>query len=138
MKSLKRKSNSGQVMLLSVLVLSGLLLSATAIAGLLVRYQIRQTTDIENSARAFFAADSAQEWQTYCYWKNEDYFSTGTGVHPCIDPANPTDPAVSYLLEFSDPFINSSSTITVNPTEVYIEAKGYSGRTVRTLEVYIK
>ena len=45
-------------MLLAVLTLGATMLGATTIAGLLMVYQIRQTTDFENSAKAVFAADA--------------------------------------------------------------------------------
>ena len=45
-------------MLIAVLSLGGAILGATAVAGLLTLYQIRATTDTENSAKAIFAADA--------------------------------------------------------------------------------
>ena len=53
----------GKVMLLTVLVIGGLLLGASAIAGLLMVYQIRQSGDVANSTKAIFAADSGIEWE---------------------------------------------------------------------------
>lgn len=61
--------NKGQVMLLTVVVIGGLLLSASAIAGLLMLYQIRQSTDIINSTKAIFAADTGIEWELYKCFK---------------------------------------------------------------------
>ena len=52
-------------MLLTTITLSGALLGATTIAGLLMLYQIRQTTDIANSTKAIFAADGGLEWGLY-------------------------------------------------------------------------
>ncbi|MEK7506151.1 MAG: hypothetical protein AAB572_00930 [Patescibacteria group bacterium] len=57
------RENSGQVMIMVVVMMGGLLLAATAIAGLLTVYQIRQSNDAVSSAQAFFAADAALEWQ---------------------------------------------------------------------------
>lgn len=51
----------GQVMLLTVVVMSGVFLSATVIAGLLMVYQLGQVTRIVDSAKAIFAADAATE-----------------------------------------------------------------------------
>ena len=48
-------------MLLSVLAISGTFLAVSAIAGLLMIYQIRRTTDFANSAKAIFAADAGVE-----------------------------------------------------------------------------
>ena len=61
----------GQVMLLTVLIVSGTILGATAIAGLLMIYQLRQVTNFGYSVQAFFAADSGLEWKLY-QLKDED------------------------------------------------------------------
>ena len=63
----------GQVMLLTVLVIGGLLLGASAIAGLMMVYQIRQSSDVVNSTKAIFAADSGVEWELYRMFKDSDY-----------------------------------------------------------------
>lgn len=52
-------------MLLTVLVLGGTLLSAATVASLLMLYQIRQTSDFANSAKAIYAADAGIEWGLY-------------------------------------------------------------------------
>jgi len=49
-------------MLIAVLSLGGAILGVTTIAGLLTLYQLRATTDAENSAKAIFAADAGVEW----------------------------------------------------------------------------
>lgn len=56
---------SGQAMILTVLALGGTMLGATTIAGLLMIYQLRQATDLGNSAKAIFAADTGIEWGLY-------------------------------------------------------------------------
>ena len=61
----KGNKRSGQVMIITILVLGGAILSATTIAGLLMLYQIRQTTDIANSGRAIYAADAGIEWSLF-------------------------------------------------------------------------
>ena len=63
----------GQVMLLTVLVIGGLLLGASAIAGLLMVYQLRQSSDVTNSTKAIFAADAGIEWELYRMFKDPDY-----------------------------------------------------------------
>lgn len=57
--------SAGQVMILTVLALGGTILGATTIAGLLMLYQLRQSTDMANSARAIFAADAGIEQSFY-------------------------------------------------------------------------
>lgn len=52
-------------MLVTVLILSGTILGAVAIAGLLMIYQVRQTTNVANSTKAIFAADAGLECEFY-------------------------------------------------------------------------
>lgn len=58
MNKFKQKNNSGQTMLLVVLAVGGTILGATTIGGLLLNYQIRQSTEIVNSTKAIFAANA--------------------------------------------------------------------------------
>lgn len=69
----------GQVMILTVLALGGTLLGATTVAGLLMLYQIRQSTDLANSAKAIFAADAGIEWGLYNLFCEE----SSTPKNPC-------------------------------------------------------
>lgn len=76
-------------MILTVLALGGTLLGATTIAGLLLTYQIRQTSDFGSSARAIFAADAGVEYGMYQFFKGgsgSPVFSNGAGVEVrCFD-----------------------------------------------------
>jgi hypothetical protein len=63
---------NGQAMLIAILTLGGAILGATSIAGLLLLYQIRSTTDTENSAKAIFAADSGVNWALYAYFNSPE------------------------------------------------------------------
>src|SRR3989338_10873566 len=69
LKKSGHKNMRGQIMLLTVLALSGTILGATTIAGLLMVYQIRQSNDIVNSTKAIFAADAGLEWRLYKFFK---------------------------------------------------------------------
>lgn len=62
---IQRKKNRGQVMLVSVIMLGGILASAVGIAGVLMVFQIRQSNEAARSAEAFYAADAGLEWTTY-------------------------------------------------------------------------
>ncbi len=66
-------SRRGQVMLLTVVLLSGTVLGATTIAGLLMLQQIRQATLATDSMRAIFAADAGLEWEFYKATKDQNY-----------------------------------------------------------------
>ena len=65
-------------MILTVLALGGAVLGATTVAGLLMLYQLRQTSDMANSARAIFAADAGTElpypWATIVDRHSHDKF----------------------------------------------------------------
>jgi len=63
----------GQVMLLTVLILGGSILAASTITGYLMLLKVRESSDITNSAKAIFAADSGIEWELYKQFKNPDY-----------------------------------------------------------------
>lgn len=68
-----REHTKGQVMLLTVLIVSGTILGATTIAGLLMVYQMRQATNFGESLQALFAADTGLEWQLYRKFQKSDY-----------------------------------------------------------------
>jgi hypothetical protein len=73
-KSQKSKvKHSGQAMLLTVLILAGSMLGASTIAGYLMLLKIRGASDITNSTRAIFAADTGVEWELYKQFKNPSY-----------------------------------------------------------------
>ncbi len=64
---------SGQVMLLTALILGGSILGASTIAGYLMLLQIRGASDITNSTKAIFAADTGIEWELYKQFKDSGY-----------------------------------------------------------------
>jgi hypothetical protein len=68
MRHSQQRDRSGQAMLIAVLSLGGAILGATTVAGLLTLYQIRATTDTENSAKAIFAADAGTEWAFFDHY----------------------------------------------------------------------
>lgn len=55
----------GQAMLLTVMLLTGVILSTTSLVALITLYQIRQTTDVTASNQAIFAADAGIECALY-------------------------------------------------------------------------
>ncbi|MDP2704045.1 MAG: pilus assembly PilX N-terminal domain-containing protein [bacterium] len=71
------EKQSGQAMLVTMLFMSGLILVGTAVAGLLVSYQIRQAADTQASTQAILAADAGIENAFYCY-RHE--FHPGSGA----------------------------------------------------------
>ena len=66
-------NKKGQVMILTVLIVSGTILGATTIAGILMLNQIRQATNVEHSLQAIFAADAGLEWELYNNFVEKSY-----------------------------------------------------------------
>lgn len=82
-------------MLITTIVLGSTIFGATAIAGLLMSYQIRQTGDFASSARAVSAADSGIEWALYQWARNVNLapliFTNGAAVSvTCFDASQNT------------------------------------------------
>lgn len=62
----ERSSGAGQIMLLTVLILGGVIVGAASLVSSLIIYKIRQATDVGGSAKAVFASDSGIEWELFC------------------------------------------------------------------------
>lgn len=116
------KQKNGQVMLLSVLALGGTILGATTLASLLMTYQLHGTSDVANSAKAIFAADTGVDW----------------GLYQAAKPTS-TDPAPSLLNDSAFTltcYDLSSNTIDCrNASTVTIRSVGQSGSSYRAFEL---
>ena len=62
------QGRKGQAMIIAILTLGGAILGTTTLAGFLMLYQIRGTTDAVNSEKAVFAADAGANWALYSYF----------------------------------------------------------------------
>jgi hypothetical protein len=87
------KRRNGQAMIIAILTLGGAILGATTLAGLLLLYQIRSTTDSESSAKAIFAADSGVNWALYSYFNSPQ---------PQSGASSTLSNGASYLVTCSD------------------------------------
>ncbi len=114
-------------MLVTVLALSGTLLSATAIAGYLMLNQIRQTTDVVNSTKAVFAADSGLEWRLFKFFKADDQKCL-----ECPDGAQCPAPELGNGATYQATCV---SQIAGNTETVNIQSKGVSLRNARAFEL---
>lgn len=103
------QKRSGQALLLSVMVIGGVLIGASAIAGVLMTYQVRQTNDVVNSMKAFYAADAGVEWETY--------------------NVNVPAPFPSFSND-----ISATSSWVIDGTDVIVQSQGFSRGAVRALE----
>ena len=110
MKRMKRRDRrSGQAMLTAVLSISGAILGATTVAGFLMLYQLRASTDSENSAKAIFAADSGVEWTLFDYYCGTDG-RCPNNTYPSSDyPTSSFSNSVSFQVTCLDINGNSSA-----------------------------
>ena len=143
MKHAKRQQ--GQVMLLTVLVLSSVFLSATAVAGILVINQLGQVAKVIDSARAVFAADTGIERGLFAVFRcnpTSPAFPAGWGaadIQRVCDSARAQEPT----LNVTPPFMNDASyrmVIVPNQTSgpntaTFVRATGRAGRSARAFEV---
>lgn len=109
----------GQVMLITVLIMSGVMLSATAIGGYLVLNQLRQATFSANSAQAISAADSGIECELYNLFKNG-------GVDCSTQTFNGKVP------------VTVNTTTTIAGTSTIIRSTGGAANTYRAFEVIVE
>ena len=115
----------GQVMLITVLALSGTLLGATAIAGLLMLYQIRQASDIVNSTKAIFAADAGIETQLFQIFKGEPPGEC-RDIPPADSPPEPLFNGATFR-----------TTCKLDGSDLVIQSVGTSGNVSRAFEVVL-
>jgi len=136
MRQLKQKFNKslqGQAMIITTVMMGGLFLMATAIAGLLMFYQIQQVVDFVNSNIAIFAADAALEKAIYSYFHDPSITCPET---------NPNDYCVFSVAGPNFDNKASSSAVLIIPKAINIDnktvitAKGFDAgkRTVRLLQ----
>ena len=115
-KNRNRSCVSGQVMLITVVMLSGAVLASTSLAGLLILYQLRQATDAKASMQAIFAADAGLERAFY----NENKLG-GTEPYP-LKPLQAFGNGATYTV--TKDIANS----------LPIKSIGQSGRTARAFQ----
>lgn len=114
----KIQEKKGQVMLLTVVLLSGVILASTSLAGLLVLYQLKLATNIKTSTQAIFAADAGIEWAFY----NESKLG-GSLPYPNNGPKMTNGSKVSITKNATDPFP--------------LKAIGQSGRSARAFQANV-
>lgn len=116
-------------MILSIILLGGLLLGASAVAGLLTIFQIRQSNSAVFSTQAIFAADAGLEWATYsCYKLGLCDPNFEGDLDKGVFPEAP---------EFSDPKISVSvyQYAIDEAGKIKFSAEGISRNSIRLLEV---
>jgi len=105
---------SGQIFLMSILVLGGVMASALFLMSIFIK-DFRQSVETSESVKAFYAADSAMEWQIYNALNDPDASA------PVMNNLTGTSADYSYQNNFS--------------TTGNIKTTGVSKRVSRGLEV---
>ncbi len=116
--------NNGQVMLLSVLILSSIIAVVTALASLLISFQLRQVTDARESAEAIFAADTGIEC---VLWKQFGSSNSVTCPSPNTDFVMPGGESFRIKQITNDPATGNQTWLSVG--------RSASGRTARALQI---
>lgn len=126
-----RGKNGGQLMIIISVLMGGMFLVGSAVAGLLMYFSIQQSADVISSNLSLFAANSGIEDGLYCYYKT----------------LTSTDP--QYLCSSQNRVCESSSSITSfmhnrryvsfncvsgEPVSFTIKSVGRSGNSERILE----
>lgn len=126
LKSDPRRSK-GQVLLVTVLLLGGAAVAASAIAGYLMLLSIRQSSDAGNSAKAIFAADTGIEWNLYCRFKDPKYESDND-FKCAFAPPSCDGKGTPYEL-------CNGATLRVYPTQNSTKSIGISNNFYRALQI---
>lgn len=143
----KSKKQSGQVMLLTVIILSGTLLAILALVGFLMLHKIRQSTDITNSTKSVLAADSGIEWELFRYFKTEKYgeciLSSCPADYPwgSVGGSCPTDilakcTAGEYICLSNCAY--ATTTIETGAAGDFIKSIGKAGNTARAFQMMLQ
>jgi hypothetical protein len=69
------KKPKGQIFLMSILILSVVLTAGMVLIAIFIR-DLKQSTETSASVKAFYAADSAMEWQLYNTFNDPDLYSS--------------------------------------------------------------
>ncbi|MEX1014372.1 MAG: hypothetical protein WDZ80_04395 [Candidatus Paceibacterota bacterium] len=88
---MNNKNNKGQVMLISILILGGIMIASTAIGSALLIFQIKQVNNAGDSAIALFAADSGIEAVTWCFFDKSEDKGNCTVPERVVDSFCPAD-----------------------------------------------
>jgi hypothetical protein len=103
-----KNNHSGQVMIVVSIALGGVMLGSTLVGGILILNQLKQVKNISDSAKAFYAADSALEWGYYQFIGKSGaaaptFTNNATSTTKCLDQtyqplSSCNNNSVSYII----------------------------------------
>lgn len=112
--------NNGQIMIVVVLALGGIMIGASVVGGILMTGQLRQIKNISDSAKAIYAADAGLNFGYYKYLgKNKaqapNFSNQASSTLLCLNISKQTVPCNSGFV-------------------AYIVSRGTAGRVSRALQ----
>jgi hypothetical protein len=124
--------NKGQAIIMVVIMIGGLLFMATTVAGLLMFYQIQESTSFGESTQAIYGADAGLEKAVYYYYYKYDG-SDNCYPKPCnVEYASMSLPnGTEVSAEMLIPPVDSREPIEIT-------GKGESGKAIRLLQTVIR
>ncbi len=127
-------------MILITIMMGGLMLSATAIAGLLMFYQLQQTSNTAASGMAIYAADAASEQALNEYYHGTPLSSTPTDSATAyyqtnVGLQNEAKGNAAIYFDFLGKAGSCGGSGTT-PLGFCVESAGNSGATTRALQSY--
>ena len=108
---MKKNQNSGQIMLLSIVIIGTSILVVSIVAGYLMVQRLRFSSNMVDSAKAVFAADAGIECELYNV--------SNPGAFNCND---------SNVLNFDDPLVSVQTT---SDMVSYVKSTGTSNKSKR-------
>lgn len=121
-------------MIVITLLIGGLFLSATAIAGLLMFYQLNQASNVQGSGAAVFAADAGLNAALNCYQNAVAPLGVCSSVvtmcQTSLNLANGARASSSIVFNPSDPADCSDG----KPVGYDVVSFGYAGNVERVLQ----
>ena len=130
---------SGQVMILTTMIIGGIMISASVVAGILMFYQIRQANDAGTSGMAVFAADAGIEKALQCYfWEG----TSDQNLNEICDVSDSLPNGASYEADLDCQMKNGSryekvSCESGNVVGFKVRSRGFAEKTERVLETFI-
>ena len=111
------KNNKGQALLVVVMILGATMLGVTTIAGYITVQKIRTVTDIVDSTKAIYAADSGIDWWFYKKFVAE----------PSEEGEIPVPP---------QPTFSNNAELEIRESETIVKSIGHSGRSYRAFGAF--
>lgn len=123
-------NEKGQIILLSIMILGGVMIGSATIGSYLLRLQINQVNEATESTNALFAADAGLEAVSWCFFHEDECSATQRGPDTfCPEDNSPT-------INFDDPSVSVQTRCRWDKDngEVEVRAQGFKASTTRILE----